>query len=84
MRRDEEFNGGFEVVTSDRVADVLEFYRTALDGEGYKVSVNTFSQNDSEGGMVNGRNEGEKRSVVVILNSEDGATKVVVSYNQGS
>jgi len=84
MRREEEINGGFEVVTSDRVADVLEFYRTALDGEGYKVSVNTFSQNDSEGGMVNGRNEGEKRSVVVILNSEDGATKVVVSYNQGS
>jgi len=84
MRSDENFTGGFEIVTSARVADVLEFYRSALGDAGYEVSVNTFSQDDSEGGMVNGSNEGEQRSVIVILNSEDGATKVVVSYNQGS
>ena len=84
MRNDENFTGGFEVVTTDRVAVVLEFYRTTLEGAGYKVSVNTFSQDDSQGGMVNGRHESEQRSVVVILNSEEGSTKVVVSYNQGS
>jgi len=84
MRTEDTFTGGYEVVTSDRVADVLEFYRAALEGSGYKVSVNTFSQDDSEGGMVNGRQDGERRSVVVILNSEEGSTKVAVSYNQGS
>jgi hypothetical protein len=84
MRNDENLTGGFEVVTTDRVAVVLEFYRTTLEGAGYKISVNTFSQDDSEGGMVNGRHESEQRSVVVILNSEEGSTKVVVSYNQGS
>lgn len=84
MRTEDTFTGGYEVVTSDRVADVLEFYRAALEGAGYKVSVNTFSQDDSEGGMVNGRQESEHRSVVVILNSEEGSTKVAVSYNQAS
>ena len=84
MRTDASLTGGFEVVTSDRVAVVLDFYRTTLEGAGYKVNVNTFSQDDSEGGMVNGRHESEQRSVVVILNSEEGSTKVVVSYNQGS
>jgi len=84
MRSDETLTGGFEVATSDRVADVLEYYRSALGDAGYDVSVNTFSQDDSQGGMVNGRNEGEKRTVVVILNSEEGDTKVVVSYSQGS
>ncbi len=84
MRTDESFTGGFEIATSDRVADVLEFYRTKLEGAGYKVNVNTFSQDDSQGGMVNGSHESEQRSVIVILNSEKGSTKVTVSYNQGS
>jgi hypothetical protein len=84
MRTDESFTGGFEIVTADRVAAVLEFYRTELEGAGYKVNVNTFSQDDSEGGMVNGSHEGEQRSVIVILNSDQGSTKVTVSYSQGT
>ena len=77
--------GGFEIVTTGSISEMVEFYRSELEGLGFEVSVNTFSQEGSgSGGMVNGRDESEARNVVVILSSEDGETTAVVSYNQGS
>ena len=85
MRTETSASGGFEVTTADPVADVLEFYRSKLDAAGYTLSVNTYTQDDTEGGMVNGNNEAEKRSVVVIISREAGQdTKAVVSFNEGS
>jgi len=85
MRTETTLSGGFEITTDDAVADVLEFYRSELESAGYEISVNTYSQDDTEGGMVNGNNEAEQRSVVVILSREAGEnTKAVVSFNQGS
>jgi hypothetical protein len=75
-------SGGFQLETSDPVAKVLEFYRSALEGEGYAISVNTFSQDDAQGGMVNGSNEDSGRTVMAILNSEDGTTTVNVNYSE--
>jgi len=75
-------NGGFELQTSDPVAKVLEFYRSALEGKGYEISVNTFSQDDTEGGMVNGSSEDTGRTVMAILNSENGVTTVSVNYSE--
>jgi hypothetical protein len=81
MRAGDELSGGFELETDAPVATVLEFYRSALEGEGYEVSVNTYTQDDSKGGMVNGSQEG--RNLVAILSSEGGGpTKVVISYSQ--
>lgn len=85
MRTETTASGGFEVTTSDPVADVLEFYRSKLDAAGYTLSVNTYTQDDTEGGMVNGSNEAEQRSVVVIISREAGEdTRAVVSFNEGS
>jgi uncharacterized protein YneF (UPF0154 family) len=78
-------SGGFELETTDPVDQVLEFYRSTLEAAGYGVTVNTFSQEDGQGGMVNAAHEEDQRSVVAILNAEAGGpTKVVVNYNQGS
>ena len=85
MRTETTVSGGFEVATTDPVADVLEFYREALESAGYAISVNTYTQDDTEGGMVNGNNEAEQRSVVVIISREAGEdTKAMVSFNEGS
>ena len=84
MRTADSVSGGFQVETSDPVAKVLDFYRSALEGEGYAISVNTFSQDDTEGGMVNGSNEDSGRTVMAILSSEDGATTVNVNYSESS
>ncbi len=82
MRTEEEQTGGFELETTATVAEALEFYRSALEGQGYEVTVNTFTQDDSEGGMVNANHGGQGRSVVAIFNSEGGGpTKIVVSYS---
>ena len=85
MRTDTTASGGFEITTPDPVADVLEFYREELESAGYAISVNTYTQDDTEGGMVNGNNEAEQRSVVVIVSREAGEdTRAVVSFNEGS
>jgi hypothetical protein len=85
MKTDTMMSGGFELETADPVSKVLEFYRAGLEAEGYQTSVNTYTQDDTEGGMVNGSRESDERSVVAIVNAEAGApTKIMVTYNQGS
>ena len=83
MRTEEEQSGGFDLETSASVEEALEFYRAALTDEGYEVSVNTFTQEESEGGMVNGTHREKGRNVVAIFSSDAGApTKIVISYSQ--
>jgi hypothetical protein len=83
MRTEEEESGGFNLETSASVEEALEFYRTTLTDEGFEVKVNTFTQDGSEGGMVNGSHLEKGRNVVAIFSSEvDGPTKIVVSYSQ--
>jgi hypothetical protein len=83
MRSEQEQTGGFELETPASVKEALEFYRAALADEGYEVAVNTFSQEDSEGGMVNGSHGEKGRNVVAIFSSDDGGpTKIVIQYSQ--
>ncbi|MDH3813091.1 MAG: hypothetical protein OEV48_01270 [Acidobacteriota bacterium] len=83
MRSEQEQTGGFELETPASVEEALEFYRAALTDEGYEVSVNTFTQEESEGGMVNGTHREKGRNVVAIFSSDAGApTKIVISYSQ--
>jgi uncharacterized protein YneF (UPF0154 family) len=75
--------GGFELETTASVSDVLDFYREALTNAGFEVSVNTFSQDDTEGGMVNGNDGSGGRTATVLINSEGGGpTSVVVNFQQ--
>jgi uncharacterized protein YneF (UPF0154 family) len=83
MRTEQEQTGGFELETPASVKEALEFYRAALSDEGYEVTVNTFTQDDSEGGMVNGNHAEQGRNVVAILSSEGGGpTKIMIQYSQ--
>jgi hypothetical protein len=85
MQSETSLSGGFELETPDPVDQVLEYYRAALDAEGYQVNVNTYSQDDTKGGMVNGSHDGGQRTVMVIVSSESGGpTKAMVSYSEGS
>ena len=83
MRTEQEQTGGFELETPASVEEALEYYRAALADEGYEVAVNTFTQEDSEGGMVNGSHGEKGRNVVAIFSSEgSGPTKIVIQYSQ--
>ena len=85
MKTETTVSGGFELETTDPVDQVLEHYRSALAAEGYELNVNTYTQDDTRGGMVNGTHEADRRNVVVIVNADAGGpTKIVVTYNQGS
>jgi hypothetical protein len=83
MRTEQEMSGGFELETTASVKEALEFYRSTLESEGYEVDVNTFTQDDSQGGMVNGSHPDNGRNVVAIFNADGGGpTKIVISYSQ--
>ena len=83
MKAGGESSGGFEIETAASVDEVLEFYRSTLEGQGYTVSVNTYSQDQTSGGMVNGSHGDAGRNVIAIVSSEnDGPTKVGINFSE--
>jgi hypothetical protein len=75
--------GGFELETTASVSEVLDFYREGLTNAGFEVSVNTFSQDGTEGGMVSGNDGSGGRTATVLINSEGGGpTSVVLNFQQ--
>jgi hypothetical protein len=73
-----EGNGGaFSFSTSDSPEKVLSFYEDKYKELGLGVKMVTHT---SEGGMILGADEGEKRSLHVIVGRESGETKVQVMY----
>ena len=73
-----EGNGGsFGFSTSDAPEKVLSFYQDKCKEMGIGVKMTTHS---SEVGMILGADEGEKRTLHVIVGSESGGTKVQVMY----
>jgi hypothetical protein len=82
MTTETTLSGGFELETADPVAQVLEHYRSALAAEGYELKVNTYTQDDTRGGMVNGTRETDQRNIVVIVNAAAGGpTKISVEFS---
>ena len=84
MTSSEGTTGSFQIETGDAVSDVIAFYRDRLKAAGFEVTVNTFSSEDSEGGMVQANLEAEQRSVMVMINREAGPTQASVTYSTGS
>ena len=73
-----EGNGGsFGFSTSDTPEKVMSFYQDQLKELGIGVKMTTHT---SEGGMILGADEGEKRTLHVIVGNESGETKVQVMY----
>jgi nitrate reductase NapE component len=71
-------NGGaFSFNTSDPPAQVMSFYQDKCKEQGINVKMVTTTAN---GGMILAADEGEKRSLQVIVGSESGETKVQVIY----
>jgi hypothetical protein len=73
-----EGNGGsFGFSTSDAAAKVMSFYQDKCKELGLKVKMTTTT---SEGGMILAADEGEARTLNVIVGSGSGGTTVRVTY----
>jgi hypothetical protein len=71
-------NGGsFGFSTSDAPAKVMSFYQDKCKELGINIKMTTTTD---KGGMILGADEGETRSLQVIVGSESGETKVQVVY----
>jgi hypothetical protein len=84
MSSDEGVTGTFGFNTEDEVSEVISFYRSQLGDQGFAVTTNVMSGDDGDdGGLVQGGHEATKRSVTVILGTEDEATTVAITYSDG-
>jgi hypothetical protein len=80
MKTDEMVSGNYTTTTDDEVDEVLEYFRESLKSAGYEVNINTISNNDTGGGMINGSLKSEGRTIVVIVGSDEGATGITVTH----
>jgi hypothetical protein len=84
MQNGTSVSGSFQAATDDAPDKVVDYYRKTLGDAGFKVRVNTYSEDNApSGGVVYGENEAAKRTVTVMVSVEDGRTTAAVSYSQG-
>lgn len=78
--------GGFQLRSTDSVQSAVDFYRSRLEADGLSVRVNDFSAGEGEAGaVVNGSGGDDGRSVTVMIRTDDdGSTRIVVSFQEGS
>ncbi len=69
--------GSFGFSTSDAPAKVMSFYQDKCKELGINIKMTTTTD---KGGMIMAADEGESRTLQVIVGSESGATKVQVIY----
>lgn len=80
----QERGASFTVQTSDAADEVLEFYKGKLEEEGLTVQSSSFETNGKvAGGTVTGTSSDQKRTVNVIVSSQEGqGAQAVVSYSE--
>jgi hypothetical protein len=81
----QEQTASFTVQTGDAAGEVLDFYKGELEGAGFTVQSSSFETNGKiAGGTVTGTSADEKRTVNVIVSSQDGqgGAQAVVSFTQ--
>jgi hypothetical protein len=77
-------SGGFQLRSSESVEAATAFYRERLEADGFAVSVNTFSMGEADSGAVVTASKGDgKHNVTAMIRTEEGATRIVVSYQEG-
>ncbi len=79
----DKVSGAFRFTTGDSVADVLDFYEKELEAIGFETSKATYSAGGQEGGSVGGENQGDGRTLNIIVGQDDGQTLVNVTYSSG-
>lgn len=64
------------------VDEVVEFYKSELEGAGYEVSVTSFSSDEGQMSVVSGQKDGGA-TIVASVGEMDGSSEVTVQYNSG-
>ena len=75
-----EQTGTYGFVTKDSPDKVLGYYDASLKSGGFKTSNTTNNTNGKITGMVSGAADNDKRTVLVIVGSDDDGTKVSVTF----
>ncbi|HEV8240840.1 MAG TPA: hypothetical protein VGS57_15855 [Thermoanaerobaculia bacterium] len=74
--------GTFGLTTGDGVTQVFDFYKSQLEGAGFKVNVTKYSGTGGDGGMVVGESNDGKRTVTFTIGAESGKTRVAGVYSE--
>lgn len=82
MQTSEMASGNYSASSDATVAEVSELFRTQLKTAGFEVSFTTFSGDGGEGAMINGSHEGEGKTVVIVVNRNENATGINVTYSE--
>jgi hypothetical protein len=75
-----ERTAAFSVTTSDSVDDVIAFYEGKLKEAGLEVQKNTYEANGQKGGSVTGTSSDQKRTVSVLLGTDEKGTQATVTF----
>ena len=80
----QERGASFTIQTSDAASKVLEFYESKLEEAGLTVQKSTFETGGNvAGGTVTGTSGDQKRTVNVIVSTQEGqGSQAVVSYSE--
>lgn len=77
-----ETSGAVSGTTSDTLDEVISWYRTTLEGNGYEVSTQTLGSGDSAFASLSGEHEGDGRTVTVMVNRDSsGPNRMTVTYS---
>ncbi|HXT21792.1 MAG TPA: hypothetical protein VN811_13390 [Thermoanaerobaculia bacterium] len=74
--------GTFSLATGDSVDDVFGYYKSQLEGAGFKVTESKYSGPSGDGGMVIGESGDGKRTVTFTLSADAGKTRVSGVYSE--
>lgn len=75
--------GSFHFVTNDPIEKVVAFYKNALSSAGLKVGTTTTSEPGGKiSGALTGRDDAQKRDVLIGYDSENGQSNVTVGFSQ--
>jgi hypothetical protein len=75
-----ERSAAFAVTTSDSVDDVIAFYEGKLKEAGLEVQKSTYEANGQKGGTVTGTSSDQKRTVSVLLGTDEKGTQATVTF----
>jgi hypothetical protein len=73
-------SAAFGVSTTDDTGKVLDWYEAQLKAAGLKVEKTTYNANGQTGGMVTAKSDDEKRSINVMVGSNEGKTQATVTF----
>ncbi|MGH9642856.1 MAG: hypothetical protein ACRD3Q_10540 [Terriglobales bacterium] len=76
-----EQSGSFTFTTADPVEKLIAFYGDGLKSGGFTVSNMTTNSEGKAGGMVSGEDKDNKRTVMVMLSTENDGTHANVTFS---